>query len=366
MHEMFFLSSWPTLDNAWSGTPMGLYTALSKKINLRLLECHKEPGKIKSILNLLSMDLTALPAFEKHLNRVDIPNGVPLFVFGEYLTRHLSSTYCYQDLSVDYLLRLRKQKHPAARYTLYKGTPTCIVNLKKHRAKKFYRNCAGIFTMSAWLRDDLINNSGIPAEKVHHVGGGSNIDVTKIDCGKKCGNRFLFVGKYWDTKNGDLVVAAFDQLCATHPEYKPQLYIAGPSEKPECIKEQENIVFLGQLTFDELIGYYNLCDYYVMPSKHDAYGLVFAEALCFGLPCIGKNTCAMPEFIQDGKNGFLIQNDDTEELAAAMGKLLTDGKAIVNYVQENRDHYITKYSWDSVADRIIQVLKNDGFFKSTT
>ena len=46
----------------------------------------------------------------------------------------------------------------------------------------------------------------------------------------------------------------------------------------------------------------NLCDYFVMPSKFEAYGLVFAEALIYGLPCIGKKCYARPEFINN-ENG---------------------------------------------------------------
>ena len=126
-------------------------------------------------------------------------------------------------------------------------------------------------------------------------------------------------------------------------------------------KITDNIIFLGRLTHDELVQYYNLCDYYVMPSIFEAYGLVFVEALCFGLPCIGNNICAMPEFIQDGQNGLLIYQNDVNELATAMEKMLIDGPAMARYVQENRDYYIDKYSWDSVADRIMQVLRTDGF-----
>ena len=98
-----------------------------------------------------------------------------------------------------------------------------------------------------------------------------------------------------------------------------------------------------------------------MPSKHDAYGLVFVEALCFGLPCIGKNICAMPEFIQPGKNGYLIDRDDADELAGVMEKLLLNGREIAAAVQRDKEYYLETYAWDSVADRIMTVLKRDGY-----
>ena len=361
MKDIYFINAWPKLEAAWSGTPMGLYNTLSKRMHLHLLDGCANTNKIENTLNSLSMGLLRLHAIEKLIDRTDIPAHTPLFAFGEYASSRVQDTYCFQDLSVDYLLRLRKNNHPAASYAFKKVIPTCIAERKNRLAKEFYKNCAGVFTMSQWLHDDLIHNTGVPAEKVHHVGGGSNIDVSKIDCSRKQGNKFLFVGKVWDHKNGDLVVEAFKKMAKEHPEQNPQLYVAGPEEKPASLEGQDNIVFLGRLTYAQLLDYYNLCDYFVMPSRHDAYGLVFVEALCFGLPCIGKNLCAMPEFIQHGKNGYLIDQDDPAELAEAMKNLLLNGREMAAAVQADRAYYLQTYSWETVADRIMAVLKRDGY-----
>ena len=63
------------------------------------------------------------------------------------------------------------------------------------------------------------------------------------------------------------------------------------------------------MSYEESAKYFNLCDFFVMPSRFEAYGLVFPEALIFGLPCIGKNICAVPEFIQDGENGKVLRKE---------------------------------------------------------
>ena len=361
MNKLFFVNMWPDFETAWSGTPMGLYTALSKRLEVSLLDCCEDKSKAAVILNGVTRGLLRMNSTKRILNDAPIPEGTPVFAFSECVSRHIKDTYCYQDLSVDYLLRLRREKHPAADYALKKVIPTFLVERKRRKAMQFYENCAGVFTMSEWLRKDLVERTGLPASKVHHVGGGSNIDVSKIDCSRKQGNKFLFVGKVWDLKNGDLVVEAFKQLCAAHPDRKPQLFIAGPESKPAGIDGYENIVFLGRLSYDQLTQYYNLCDYFVMPSRHDAYGLVFVEALCFGLPCIGKNICAMPEFIKHGQNGFLLEHDDVQELSGLMENLLLDGAAMAEAVQAQQEYYLEKYAWDTVADRIVQVLKKDGY-----
>lgn len=361
MKDMYFIKCWPKMETAWSGTPMGLYTTLSKRMQLHLLDGCPNSNKIEKALNGVTMGLPRLRSITRMIDETNIPDRTPIFAFGEYCSHHVQDTYCFQDLSVDYLLNLRKKNHPAAPYAFKKIIPTFLAERKNKKAKEFYRNCAGVFTMSQWLHDDLIQNTGVPAEKVHHVGGGSNIDVSKIDYSRKEGNKFLYVGIDWARKNGELVVEAFKRASAAHPECKPLLYIAGPDTAPESIKDQENIIFLGRLSYSQLIDYYNTCDYFVMPSIFEAYGLVFVEALCFGLPCIGKNLCAMPEFIQPGKNGYLIDEDDPDELAGVMGKLLLNGKEIAAAVQQDKEYYLEKYSWDSVADRIMTILKRDGY-----
>ena len=68
----------------------------------------------------------------------------------------------------------------------------------------------------------------------------------------------------------------------------------------------------------------------------------------------------MKEFIKDGKNGYLINEDNDEYLADKMLQLLNNDE-IKEYVKSKRQQYIKEYSWNSVAEKIIKVMKNDGY-----
>ena len=209
--------------------------------------------------------------------------------------------------------------------------------------------------MSKWLAEHLVNYSKIPPEKVHAVGGGINLDLGKIKSVKKDNNKVLFVGRDFYRKGGDLVYEAFKIAKKSNPNIK--LYVAGPKEWPMEDKD-ENLIFLGDIDSDELSQYYNMCDIFCMPSRFEAYGLVFIEALVYGLPCIGRNAFAMKEFIQDGENGYLIDDDNANILASKILDLLTND-AIKENVVSKKAYYISEYSWDTVANRIIEVIKND-------
>ena len=294
------------------------------------------------------------------ISRSGLSKDAPCFMFGEFLTDYTPNSYLYQDLTVDYIFRMRESDSPVSRYTpLPLNVPAKKAHARRERTMQVNRTCAGLFTMSDYLARDLVQNSGIPASKVHHVGGGCNIDPSRINTHRRNGRRFLFSGKAWERKNGPLVVEAFRKLSAKYSDV--ELYIAGPQTLPPEAAGVDGVNFLGLLSYDDLLEYFNLCDFFVMPSRFEAYGIVFPEALCFGLPAIGKNVNAMPEFIQDGVNGRLINNDDPDELADCMENLLLDGKDYAARVQAKHEEYLHQYSWKSVAERIVKVMREDGF-----
>lgn len=113
--------------------------------------------------------------------------------------------------------------------------------------------------------------------------------------------------------------------------------------------------YMGDCDHKTLSGLFNRCDIFVMPSYFEAYGLVFIEALTYGLPCIGRNAYEMPYFIENGKTGFLLEKDNADDLAHLMYRLLKD-ETIKSNVRANKEWYVKEYSWDAVADRITRVL----------
>ncbi|MBQ4515313.1 MAG: glycosyltransferase family 4 protein [Clostridia bacterium] len=366
MSKLCFVFSWKNASSgSWSGTPKGLYDAFIKKIKVRKLNVSiKQNNFILKLITKIILPTLEYSHAKKIINNdANANDKEPYFVFGEYNSKFVNRTFCYQDFSIDYLIRdLKKQaeNYPFL-YKLKVAIFCYTLKFKQKEAAKFYENCAGVFTMSQWLKRDMIENTGISENKIFSVGGGCSVDTSLIDTSNKKGNKFLFVGKNWVRKNGDLVVAAFEKLLQLHPESDLELYVAGPSTPPPSVIGKKNINFIGLLSREELAHYYNMCDYFVMPSNFEGYGLVFAEALIFGLPCIGKDCYAMPEFIHDDENGYLIRDNDVDQLVEAMDKLFINGKRITDYVQKHHDFYVKEYSWDSVVERILTVIKEQGF-----
>lgn len=70
----------------------------------------------------------------------------------------------------------------------------------------------------------------------------------------------------------------------------------------------------GHLPRDELFErMYLSADIYAMPTNKDNYGVVFLEAMSAGLPIVATTSFTVPELVEDGKNGLLVQTDLTHE-----------------------------------------------------
>ena len=350
---------------SWSGTHYSLFTSLNSQFSINEISLEFTTLQnmflffrktIYFILNKKSLRKFNLIYLEKNLGKILLKkrDNKINFMFETYNNNQIANSTIYIDLSISYLNHLAQMKSPLLKYTSFsQNVSKEDIDYRIQSENFFFLKCKAIFTMSKWLADYLVTENHLLANKVYHVGGGCNIDTRKIDSTKKKGNKFLFVGIDWERKNGPLVLEAFNRLILFYPEL--ELYIAGPNK---TVTSNSKVFFLGNLSYDQIAYYYNLCDFFVLPSKFEAYGLVFAEALIFGLPCIGKNAFAMSEFIEDDKNGILINHDDVDELMNAMKKMFIQSNKFVKFVKANKDYYLNKYSWDSVASRIKNVISN--------
>lgn len=92
------------------------------------------------------------------------------------------------------------------------------------------------------------------------------------------------------------------------------------------LEVSSHVHFLGFVSEEELISIYKQCDSFVMPSKKEGFGFVFAEAMAYGIPVIAGNQDASVEVVRDQETGVLVDPDNVEELTAAMLRLLSDAE----------------------------------------
>jgi glycosyltransferase involved in cell wall biosynthesis len=219
------------------------------------------------------------------------------------------------------------------------------------RQRRAFANASACCVVTEWAATSLVEDYGIPREKVHVVGGGRNRESRPAvrDWSRP---RFLFVGKDFERKNGPAVLRAFRRLRLTVPE--AHLDVVG--EHPPL--REAGITAHGLLRLDKpeererLDQLFSRATCFVMPSRHEPGGLVFCEAHAAGIPSIGSTAGGSREFIGDA--GRVVHPDDEDGLLEAM-IALADPATAKQLGALARDR-AALFTWGAVARRVLRAL----------
>jgi glycosyltransferase involved in cell wall biosynthesis len=133
---------------------------------------------------------------------------------------------------------------------------------------------------------------------------------------------FLFSGSLIRRKGVDLLARAFVRLAREMPNVR--LRIIGEGELRRTVSQtlhsvKERVEFVGFKDWDELPHEYARADVLCVPSRYDGWGLVVPEGLAAGLPVIATDRMgAALEFLETGRNGWLIPASDEDAILNAM------------------------------------------------
>ncbi len=120
---------------------------------------------------------------------------------------------------------------------------------------------------------------------------------------------------------------------------RPQLeQLAARSGVAPCVR------FLGRVADGQLHEAYARASVFALPSIKEGFGIVYLEAWQFGLPVICSKFGAPSEIVSDGEDGFAVDPDDVDELAAKILKLLKDPDLAKRLGENGRKKAEDKYS----------------------
>lgn len=122
----------------------------------------------------------------------------------------------------------------------------------------------------------------------------------------------------------------------------------------------ERVRFTGAITDDELQGYYEACDVFVLPSTGEGFGIVFLEAMAKGKPCVAARAGGVPDVIEDGVTGRLVPPGDTARLADALRQLASDTPERRRLGAAGKKRFDERFSYLHFRERLDQLLFEGG------
>lgn len=111
----------------------------------------------------------------------------------------------------------------------------------------------------------------------------------------------------------------------------------------------DRITLTGYVPRERLADHYNAADIFVLPSISESFGQVLLEAMSTGLPVIASRVGGIPEFVEHGVGGLLIEPGSREAIVGAVRQLAAEPElrramGARNYRQARDEHH-----WSSVA-----------------
>jgi glycosyltransferase involved in cell wall biosynthesis len=141
------------------------------------------------------------------------------------------------------------------------------------------------------------------------------------------GYKIIYVGRLIECKGIPFLLKSFEQVINNNINAK--LFLVGNGEELNKLKEyisglniKKDVVFLGYRSNPQ--AFIRYADLLVLPSNEEGFGRVLLEAMDVGTPVIGTRIGGIPEIIEHGVNGFLVDCGDIEALKKSMIEILED------------------------------------------
>jgi len=157
-------------------------------------------------------------------------------------------------------------------------------------------------------------------------------------------------------KNQLLLVEASDQLHLAFPDL--EVHFIGTCHESssygkeflESIRNRPWCHHHAQCHRDEILRHMEKTTCSVLPSTQENFGLVVAEALAAGIPCLGSNIGGIPDIISPGVDGELFDPTSVEELAQQLIKTHMDHRMVSRYAAEGKISAQRRFSSRAIAN----------------
>jgi glycosyltransferase involved in cell wall biosynthesis len=225
------------------------------------------------------------------------------------------------------------------------------------------KRCDAVIAVSDYERDYLVKK-GVDAGNIAATGNGVHIedyhpkDVAhfKAELFQRHGlsqtaKVILFIGRKLEYKGIATLVEAFRRISA---ESDAVVFLVGPTSPwfegfhgQFSGKDRERIIDLGMVSEQAKINLLHLADVLVLPSRFEAFGIVFLEAWACGTPVIGAATGAIPSVVGDA--GLTFAYGDAEDLAEQLRITLKDEQQSRDMALKGQRRLLERFTWDKIG-----------------
>ena len=247
--------------------------------------------------------------------------------------------------------------HPLA---FESGLEPDVAEQLRHSERAALRALRHVIVTSAFTREGLASYE-VPRASISVVEPGT--DAAPLAQGSHNDSpNILCVANLIPRKGHDLLVEAMAALrhlrwqltCAGSTKRSPATH-AALLRQIDASGLEGRVRILGELDGAALEQCFVEADLFVLPTRHEGFGMVIAEALAHGLPVLATRTGAIPELVLPDA-GIVVPPDDPEALRQALSYLLTERDALARLARGAREVRARLPPWAQACTRAAQIL----------
>lgn len=140
------------------------------------------------------------------------------------------------------------------------------------------------------------------------------------------------------------------------------LEIVGTGDQEQSVRRlieekglTNEVTMVGYVPRNCLAERYHASDIFVLPSLSESFGQVLLEAMSCGLPIVASRVGGIPETVEDGVNGLLVEPGCSASLAGAIRRLANDPDLCAKFGDNNARLARSHYGWSTIATRYEEV-----------
>lgn len=222
------------------------------------------------------------------------------------------------------------------------------------------QNSDRVIAVSKFLKDEAVK-LGIGEDRVSIIYGGVPVSEKQK---KEFSTAFLgkrqiitFAGGLVWQKGVDVLLRAYELV--NEQRSGTALVIVGSGKQQASLERLDselgtNAHFVGSV--ESLCPVLEKSAVLVLPSREEGFGIVLLEAMDAGVPVVASRVGGIPEIIEHGYNGMLVERENHVELAGAILKVLNDSKLRSSLIR-NAKSSIKAFRWEKTAGEIDAVYE---------
>lgn len=216
-----------------------------------------------------------------------------------------------------------------------------------------------VIVLSEEWRDYFARNV-CDAERIVVVHNG--VSVPAEPCAPCAHRDVLFLGRLDERKSPDVLLFASKEVLRRFPDTRIVFGGDGEIEKNRRLAEElgiaESCEFLGWVSGDEREALFARAGVYCLPSKNEGLPMSILEAMARGIPTVATSVGGVPQVIEDGESGLLVDVDDVDGLSAKLSFLLGSEESRATIGLAGRRRIQQEFTVVKSARKILEVYQS--------